>query len=490
MNNLSPDLTDRLLRGGLTLTGARLLIRGFDLARMLTIARWLGPDEMGVYAVAALALAALDQLSETGLRPALIQRPGELAAYLLPVRTIQLVRGLLLGGIVFLSAPWMAAFFDSPASLAILRVMALLPVIKGFEPLFETLVRKELRFAPVVALQTGASLVSLGVGLVMAYLRPDAWALVLAGLSGAAVTTVGAHFFSERRNLGVSFDWRPLKELRRYGFWIFINSLAAYFFLRGGEWVIGRSLDVGSLALYQMAFLISTTVTMEIGGVVAQLAFPVFSQLQAERERLETAFRQSFGMISVITLAVAGLVCVCSPDFYPLVLGNQWLAALPLVPWLAVWGVCSLFAGFMGGLFQALGRLRLWVRTVLGMTVLFAIGVIPLTTWQGARGVAILMAGIGVLMQGVRYLLIGRLLSLSWSTVFRHVFVPALACLFSVWLVTWIRGGLPLIGPLVGLILSAVGLVGFYVLFLLLGQRWMEPDPRGLFRYLERALGF
>ena len=117
MNNLSPDLTNRLLRGGLTLTGARLLTRGFDLARMLTIARWLGPDEMGVYAVAALALAALDQLSETGLRPALIQRPGELAAYLLPVRTIQLVRGLLLGGIVFLSAPWMAAFFDSPASL-------------------------------------------------------------------------------------------------------------------------------------------------------------------------------------------------------------------------------------------------------------------------------------------------------------------------------------------------------------------------------------
>ena len=77
MNNLSPDLTDRLLRGGVTLTAARLLTRGFDLARMLTIARWLGPDEMGVYAVATLALTAFDQLSETGLRSALIQRPGE-----------------------------------------------------------------------------------------------------------------------------------------------------------------------------------------------------------------------------------------------------------------------------------------------------------------------------------------------------------------------------------------------------------------------------
>ncbi len=257
----------------------------------------------------------------------------------------------------------------------------------------------------------------------MAYLRPDAWAFVLAGLSGTLVATLGAHFFSERRSLGVSFDWRPLKDLRRYGFLIFINGLLAYLFLKGGDWAIGHLLNVKALAFYQMAFLICTTATTEIGGVVSQLAFPVFSHLQQDRDRLEKAFRQSFGMISVITLAMAGLVCVCSPDFFPLVLGNQWLAALPLVPWLTIWGVCSLFAGFMGGLFQALGRLKLWVQTVFGMTVLFGAGVIPLTSWQGARGVAILMAGIGVLMQLVRYGMIGRLLSQPWSTVFRQVLI-------------------------------------------------------------------
>ena len=129
--------------------------------------------------------------------------------------------------------------------------MALLPAIKGFEPLFETLARKELRFAPVVALQDRGVADQPGRG-------PDdglfwskkTWALVLAGLSGTLVTTLGAHLFSEHRSLGVSFDWRPLKDLRRFGFWIFINGLAAYFFLRGGEWVIGLRLDVGSLALY------------------------------------------------------------------------------------------------------------------------------------------------------------------------------------------------------------------------------------------------
>ena len=48
---------------------ARLINRAFGLIRMITIARWLGPDEMGVYAVEGLAVATLKQLSESGLRP-------------------------------------------------------------------------------------------------------------------------------------------------------------------------------------------------------------------------------------------------------------------------------------------------------------------------------------------------------------------------------------------------------------------------------------
>ena len=55
---------------------------------------------------------------------------------------------------------------------------------------------------------------------------------------------------------------------------------------------------------------------------------------------MKAVLGQSFGMISVITLAMAGLVCVGSPDFYPLVLGgNRWgLYPGPL-------------AGDLGGLF-------------------------------------------------------------------------------------------------------------------------------------------
>lgn len=482
--NASPcyekNLTNRILQGGIALGSARLLYRGLDIIRTLTIARWLGPEEMGVYAVASLAISALEYLSQTGFRHAIIQRPGDVSAYLLPARTIQALRGLLLGVLVFLSAPWMASFFQSPKSVDILRTMAILPVLVGLEPPAVTLWQRELHFNPLIALQTVAAAISLVVGLGIAYFYPNAWALVGASLSSLIVMTAGAHLLSNRAEIGFTWKWKPIRDIFRFGFWIFLTGIVSYLFTSGGDWVIGRLLDVRSLALYQMAFLIGTVATAEMGQVVAQLSFPVFSRLQNDRDRLRTAFRNSFGLVSLTTIGMAGMVCTCAPDGFRLVLGAQWLAALPLVPWLTVWGVCSMFASCIAGLFQALGKPDLWMRTVFGMVAMLALAIYPLTAWLGALGVAILMAGIGVIMQGVRYWLIGRMLDLKMTRVISHVAVPAVACTAAVWGTGELRQVLEIPGGLSGLIFSAVCLPVLYALLLLAGQKWMEPRPSEL----------
>ncbi len=469
-------MKSRILRGGIALTSARLLTRLFDLVRMLTVARWLGPDEMGVYAVGSLVVSALDECTQTGLAAALIQRQGGISPYILPARTVRAARGFLLGLVVFLSAPWMAHFFSSPGSLNILRTIALLPVINGFEPLFQTLSRKELDFTRIVMLQTGATLTALTVGLVAAAVRPDAWAMVWSALTNAFVLAVGAHFLSQPSQLKFSLHWKPLRDLRGFGFWIFISSIIAYSFLKGGDWVIGRLLDTKALALYEMALLISTTATAEVGQVVSNLSLPVFSQLQQDRERLFNAFRQSFGLLSLVTFAMATLVCAASPDLYRLALGNKWLAALPLIPWLTAWGICSIFGSVIAGLFQALGRPKTWVWITLPMLGLFAAGVYPMTRWQGALGVAILMASLGILMQAIRYHLVSRLLSISLMKVFRHIPVPALSCMVSASFTLWARSHMPALSPLPGLILSAACSASLYALLVFFARAWMEPS--------------
>jgi O-antigen/teichoic acid export membrane protein len=193
------SLSSQILRGAAILTVSRVITRLFSLVAILTVARWLGPEEMGVFGVATLMLTALEQLSETGLRPAVIQRQGDISRYITPVRTVQAARGLFLGSLVFVTAPWVAGFFSSPKSLEILRVIALVPVIQGLEPIFETLARKELSFCPIVKVQVVSGLVGLLVGVISAYMNPDAWALVYSTLSRVAISTLGYYWVSERK---------------------------------------------------------------------------------------------------------------------------------------------------------------------------------------------------------------------------------------------------------------------------------------------------
>lgn len=470
---------------GITLGSARLLYRSLDVVRILTIARWLGPDEMGVYAVATLIITALEQISQTGLHQALIQRQGDISSYLLPVRTIQALRGIALGLLVYVSAPVIAGFFNSPKSLEVLRIMALYPVITGFEPLAVTLWQRELQFTPMVLLNTTASIVSLLIGLVIALHRPSAWALVWASLSGVLVMTAGAHVLTRRAVLGFSLDWRPVKEISGFGFWIFMTGIVSYAFMKGGDWMIGSLLDIRTLALYQMAFLICTAATTEIGQVVTQISFPVFSLFQDDRVRLQTAFRNSFGLLSLITIGTAGLVCVCAPDGFRLVLGERWLPALQLIPWLAVWGICSMFSICIAGLFNALGKPKLWTQTVFLMAGFFVLGVYPMTRWLGGLGVAILMACIGLAMQALRYSMISRLIDLPLVKVFSHVAVPALACFGAVALTSWLRQILQGFNSLSGLFFCALCLPAVYALLLLLGHKLMDPSPLDLLRNIR-----
>ncbi len=447
---------------------------------MITIARWLGPEEMGIYAVAALAMATLETFSETGLRQAIIQRPGDISPYLLPVRTVQAVRGLAIGLGVYIAAPFLASFFHSPNSVHIVRVISLLPIINGFEPLYLVLARKELRFKTVVILEVTAAFISLVVGITAAYLRPDAWSLVYASLTGAMIQTIGAHLLTKDRSLGFSFNWRPLKDIRNFGFWIFVFYILMYVFSKGGDWMIGRLLDVKALALYQMSFLICTTVPSEIGGVISQLSFPLFSQLQNDKQRLQTVYLRSFGLISILTFCLAGLVVACAPDFYSLVLGEKWILGLPMVPWLVVYGVCSVFLTAQTGVIAALNRPKINTMILLYASLLFGIGIYPMTRQFGTIGVAALLSFIGLLMQLTRYWVISNLLELRYYKVIKHIVIPTIASVISIIVTYKLRNYFASISHLNGFVLSTLSVVIIYFGAMMLGSRWMNPTPKVL----------
>jgi len=78
-------------------------------------------------------ISGLNRFSRLGLNEALIyHRDEDINQYLDTMWIMEIVRGFVIGAIVFASAPYAAAFFGEPRVVSVLRVLALSPVAKGF----------------------------------------------------------------------------------------------------------------------------------------------------------------------------------------------------------------------------------------------------------------------------------------------------------------------------------------------------------------------
>src|SRR3989344_3574656 len=92
----------------------RILTRLLTFVRLAVLGRLLTPAQFGYFGIAALLLSLLEILTETGINVFLVQKKGNINEYINSAWIVSIARGILLALIIFLSAPFIATFFNSP----------------------------------------------------------------------------------------------------------------------------------------------------------------------------------------------------------------------------------------------------------------------------------------------------------------------------------------------------------------------------------------
>ena len=463
----------------LTSSVARLLTRALGVISALVIPRWLGPVETGIFAVAMLAIGAINAFTESGLATAFMQRKTAYTQYILPVRTFLAVRGLLLALLVFLAAPYVASWMGSPRSANVLRVLAIIPAANGLTPMIWTLANKRLQFSYPAKFNVCMTAVNLAITIPLAWRLMSVWALVWGTVLSSLVSLLVSTLLS-REGRGFTLSWHPLMDLHKFGFWEFLTSIAAYLYTYGGNWFIGMFLNVQILAVYTLAYRFCTLFTGEAAGIINQMMLPVFSHIQDDLPRLQTGFRKSFGILAMIVVGTGAFFCIATRYYFIIVLGEKWAAYTDLfnslLPWLTLWGICSALAGAQRGVFQSLGKPDWWLITVVAMCLFMLVLLFPAIQLRGAVGVAMVLGGVALAMQVVRYAVLAYMLHLRFSEVLAHVAVPTIAGVLSVCLATFLPKALA-INIWGEMVLAMFVVVACYSSVLLLLTRYVFPSP-------------
>ncbi len=376
-------LTRKSFEGAFWLGSLKIVIKLFSLAKIVIAARILTPTEIGWFGMIMLPYGLAEVATESGINQALVQTTKDVKKYLSSAWIAFIGRGFFITAALWLTAPLVSRFFEVDLTAG-LRLVALTPLIKGFISPAVVIFRKNLEFRKEFWWQALASIAE-SVGTIILLLSLKTFiALPLGVIVGGAAALVLSFVFSRFDWTRVSFG--KIRELYAYGKWVTAGTLMSYVIDQGDDTLVGRVLGAGSLAYYQTAYKISNLPTTQGAGIIYEIIFPMFAQIQTDKIRLKRGLTKALVVTFVLSAVFALSVWIVAPLTVGIIFGPQWLPLLPALNVLLIFGLMRPLISVSSALFDAVGQPK--VATIMNFWKLIVLAALiwPLTQNWGIVG--------------------------------------------------------------------------------------------------------
>jgi O-antigen/teichoic acid export membrane protein len=390
LNKTGGSLSQRTARGGFWVFSLRIVQQIFGLARLVILARILAPSDFGLMGIALLTMSTLETFSQTGFQAALIQKKENIESYLDAAWTVLILRGLLLFGILYFAAPFVAVFFDTSEAKPIIQVIGFSALLQAFTNIGVIYFRKELEFNKEFIYQFAGTLADFIVAISAVLILKNVWALVFGMLAGNAARCFVSYLIHPYRP-HLSRDLAKAKELFGFGKWVLGSSILIFLITQGDDIFVGKLLGATALGFYQLAYRISNIPATEITHVISQVTFPAYSKLQDNIPKLREAYLRVLKVTAFLSFPIAGLIFVLAPDFTKIFLGEKWMPMVPAMQVLVFAGLVRSIAATSGYIFYAVGKPKIDMRwQIVRLSVLAAL-IYPFTIKWGILGTSIVV---------------------------------------------------------------------------------------------------
>lgn len=409
----APSLREQAVDGVFWSVVQRWLVRFSTIIAFVVLGRLLTPVEFGLVALAMAVVTVLTVFTDAGFGTWLIQHKRLDRVATSTAFWISAALGVVLAVVLAVTAGAAADALGSPELTPVLQVLSISLVLAGLSSVPAALLQRELRFRELAIRQVLATGLSVVAAVALAFAGAGVWALVAQTLVRLVVSTIA---------LWLTTDFRPRLELSateakdavRFGSKSIGAQLGFAFREQGESFVIGVVLGAVSLGFWTIAARVVNVVVELCASAMGAVAYPLFAQLQGDRERLSTAFARTMSAQAIVLAPVMVAMSLASADLVPLVFGSQWETSAAIA---AVLSVGTLFVGLSGlqrGILMGTGHAgtELWVTVV---TVVGQIGIILLLAEDGLLAIAYGVSAWGLVTFLLRCVVVSRLLGVRAS---------------------------------------------------------------------------
>jgi PST family polysaccharide transporter len=320
-------LRGKAIRGGLVtlLTQAACLV--LSVASSAALGRLLTPRDYGLVAMVGAFTAFFSLFKDLGLSQATIQREEITHQQVSTLFWLNASLGAALMAITMLIAPLVAWFYHEPKLVAITAALSAGFLLSGFGVQHSALLVRQMRWPAVSAAGLPIQIITIGVGILLAWRGWGPWALVCMALIGSCLQTLLVWYLC---------PWRPGMPARRIGARSMVATggnvtgfqILSYFARNLDQVLIGRVWGGADLGIYSRSYSLFLLPLSQITSPLSSLAVPALSRLQNEPERFRSFLLKALLLVNFVTMPLTVLLMVCAEPVISLLLGAKWMACV------------------------------------------------------------------------------------------------------------------------------------------------------------------
>lgn len=423
------NTSGKIFSGMIWTTLQTIINRSFGFVIKLFLARILFPEDYGLVGMAVVFTSFVAVFNDLGMGAALVQRrQDELreehyhTAFWTGVFTSILVFLIVSFGV----APFAAWFYEEPMLKKIIPVLSVGILASPVNLVHRAQLTKSLNFKKLAIINNAGSIFSGILALILALLGAGVWSLVFNSVS-AFIIAMPLYF--KATGWTPKFIWEKDSFKDIFGFGIYTTGTQLFNRVTGqiDYLLVGKLIGSSYLGIYSFAFILTDTFRSQITGILGQVMYPIYAELQNDPKKLSEYFLKVIRYNALIIYPIMVMFIIFSKYMIPLIFGIKWQDSVVIVEILSVSVMIHMLVNSNTQLIRAYGKAKLELRMQFIKSIFLFVPLITLGTINyGIIGTAIgftLAKFLGVL---IAIFITRRLFSMSYTDFLKAIATPLL----------------------------------------------------------------
>lgn len=294
----------------------------------IVLARILTPVDFGIVSLVMVFTTIMQVFVDSGLGTALIQKKDADDLDFSSVFYFNFVVCFILYVGMFVTAPYIAGFYNDSSLTVIIRVTSLTIVISGVKGIQQSYVSRNMLFKKFFFATLGGTIFSAFLGIAMAYAGCGVWSIVAQQLSNTAIDTLILWITVKWRPQKM-FSWNRLKGLLSYGWKLLASSLLDTVYNNLRNLFIGKIYTSADLAYYNQGDKFPKVIVTNINASIDSVLLPSMAEEQDHADRVKSMTRRAIKTSTYIMAPLMMGLLFCAESIVKLLLTDKWLSCVP-----------------------------------------------------------------------------------------------------------------------------------------------------------------